>query len=167
MNCLQLSVSGALLAFALFTNPGVAQTARDQLVGTWMLVSNKDVAPDGSKKDNFGPDPIGTASFDGNGRFSIIIMRSDLPKVSSNNRLSATADENKAVIQGSITYFGTYTVSQEEPALIFKIESATFPNWKGTTQKRMITGLTDDVLTLINAAPSGGGTAEIQWRRAK
>ena len=45
---------------------------------------------------------------DANGRFSITVVRSDLPKFASNNRMSGTRDENTAIVQGGITYFGTY-----------------------------------------------------------
>src|SRR5262249_52921942 len=38
-----------------------------------------------------------------------LAVRSDLPKFASNNRDMGTPEENKAVVQGSITYFGTYS----------------------------------------------------------
>jgi hypothetical protein len=47
--------------------------------------------------------------YDANGRFTFMIMRSDLPKFASNNRAQATAEEGKAVAQGMIAFYGTYT----------------------------------------------------------
>jgi hypothetical protein len=47
--------------------------------------------------------------FDANGRFSLIIMRGDLPKYASNKRVDGTPDEYKATVTGSLAYFGTYT----------------------------------------------------------
>jgi hypothetical protein len=38
------------------------------------------VRADGSKVDIYGPNPKGILIFDGNGRYSLTIMRSDLPK---------------------------------------------------------------------------------------
>jgi hypothetical protein len=58
------------------------------------------------------------------------------PKFASNNRQEDTAEENKAVVQGNISYFGTYTVDEAAKILIFHIESCSFPNWNGTDQKR-------------------------------
>jgi len=45
---------------------------------------------------------------DAGGHISVTTLRSDLPKFQSNNRIAGTADENKAIVQGSIAYFGTY-----------------------------------------------------------
>jgi hypothetical protein len=76
--------------------------------------------------------------FDPNGHFSEIITRSDLPKFACNNREAGTPEENKAAMQGSIAYFGTYSVSDTDKVITFHIEGSTFPNWKGTDQKRLL-----------------------------
>ena len=94
-------------------------------------------------------------------------MRPDLPMFASNNRTTGSADENKAVVQGSSVYFGSYSVSEAEKSLVFQIEGSIFPNWSGTTQKRSVLTLSGDNLVLRNAAASGGGVAEIHWRRVK
>jgi hypothetical protein len=57
--------------------------------------------------------------FDPNGHFSEIIIRSDLPKFASNNREAGTPEENKAAMQGSIAYFGTYSVSDTDKVVTF------------------------------------------------
>src|SRR5260370_40709629 len=80
-------------------------------------------------------------------------MRSDLPKFARNNRQEGTAEENKAVVQGSICYFGTYSVSEVDHTLNFHLESCSFPNWNGADVKRSFT-LTGDELTW-----SGGGSS--------
>ena len=59
-------------------------TLKDQLAGTWILVSNYTERQDGSKAETFGPNPTGILMFDGNGRLSLQEMRSDLPKFASN-----------------------------------------------------------------------------------
>ena len=145
----------------------IAQISKDHVVGTWSVVAVKDIRADGTTTDTFGPNPMGTASFDSKGRFSIIILSSHLPKFASNNRTTGSAEDNKAVVQGSSIYYGSYSVSVADKSLIFQIEGSAFPNWTGTTQKRAIKALSGDDLTLVNAAASGGGVAEIQWRRVK
>ena len=89
-------------------------TIKNQLVGTWMLVSASVERQDGSKTDTFGPNPKGILMFDGDGRFSLQEWRADLPKFASNNRLESTAEENKAIVQGSICYFGKYTLTRRQ-----------------------------------------------------
>src|SRR5438046_1341356 len=93
----------------LSVGTAVAQTARD-LVGSWKQVSNINIAPDGRRLEPFGANPNSMVMFDANGRFASVSTRPDLPKFASNNRMQGTADENKAIVQGSIAYFGTYTV---------------------------------------------------------
>ena len=69
---------------------------------------------EGKKTDVFGTDPMGSMILTPDGRFSIILMRSGLPKFAANNRVQGTAQENEAVVKGSVAYFGTYKVESEE-----------------------------------------------------
>ena len=98
----------ALSGAALSAGSAFAQTAKD-LVGTWKSVSTIVTGPDGRKSEPFGPNPNSVLVFDANGRFVLVNTRPDLPKFASNNRMQGTAEENKAIVQGSIAYFGTYS----------------------------------------------------------
>ncbi len=147
----------------LAAHPAGAQTARD-IVGTWTLVSAV-AQQGGARTDVFGPNPSGTIVFGGDGRYTLIFLRSDLPKFASNNRASGTTDENKAVVQGSIAHFGTYTMDEAGRALVFRIEGSTFPNWSGAEQRRTM-ALSGDELTYTS--PGSAGTAtQVTMRRAK
>jgi hypothetical protein len=155
-----------VLAAALLPSSVVAQeVSLKELVGSWIFVSAQDVKPDGSKVDPWGPNPKGAAMYDANGRFTFMIMRSDLPKFASNNRAQATAEEGKAVAQGMIAFYGTYTVN--DGVLTTRIEGSSYPNLIGGEQKRIITSLTGDELRYINPTTSTGTKAEAVWRRAK
>ena len=163
-----LSVSAVMaLAAAVMPSSVAAQekSLKDQLVGTWIFVSAQDVKPDGTKVDPWGPNPKGVAMYDAKGRFTFMIMRSDLPKFVSNNRAQATAEEGKAVAQGMIVFYGTYTVN--DGVLITRIEGSSYPNIIGGEQKRIITSLTGEELRYINPTTSTGTKAEVAWRRAK
>ena len=165
-----LSVSAVMaLAAAVMPSSVVAQekSLKDQLVGTWIFVSAQDVKPDGTKVDPWGPNPKGVAMYDAKGRFTFMIMRSDLPKFVSNNRAQATAEEGKAVAQGMIAFFGTYTVNEADKTLTTRIEGSSYPNLIGGEQKRVITSLTADELRYTNPSTSTGTKAESVWRRAK
>jgi hypothetical protein len=144
--------------------PGVAiaQTAKEY-VGTWTLVSSDTVRPDGSKVPTFGGKATGTLIFSGDGRFSYLFSRADLPKFASNNRNTGTPAENAAVVQGSIATYGTYSVADK--GLLINVEHSTFPNWIGTDQKRTITIAGDD-MKWSNPAGSGGGVVELVLKRA-
>jgi hypothetical protein len=140
-----------------------AQTVKD-LAGTWTLVSSV-TEQDGNKTDTFGPHPKGILMVDANGRYVLTLVRAGLPKVASNNRTTATPEENKAIVQGSLTHFGTVSVNAADKTLTFKIETATFPNFDGIEQKRPFT-VTGDELKYTVPAASGGGTVTTVWKRA-
>jgi hypothetical protein len=143
------------LALMLMAGYAAAQSAKD-LVGAWSL----------SSADAFGPAPKGALIFEANGRFSAMLMRAELPKYASNNRTQATPAEYKATVDGSIAYFGTYSVSGTD--LNFHIEGSTFPNWTGNDQKRINMSVAGDELKYIQPIPSGGGAAiAVVWKRVK
>ena len=101
----------------------LAQSPQDnKLVGTWMLVSIYIEAPDGSRLDPFGANPTGILIMDENGHISVQFIGSGLPKFASNDRLDGTPEENKAVVQGILCYFGTYSVSDADRSLNIHIE---------------------------------------------
>jgi hypothetical protein len=108
-----------------------AQTAKD-LVGTWRLVSNV-ITKDSKKTDQFGAAPHGVLFFTANGRYVLSIVRDGLPKFSGGGRMNGTPAENQAIVQGSISHFGTYSV--DDGKIVFHVEHATFPNWDGGTQR--------------------------------
>ena len=156
---------GTVLPVGKAVGEQTGSALKDQLLGTWMLVSASNERQDGNKVDTFGPNPIGILVFDGNGRFSLQEWRSDLPKFASNNRLEGTTEENKAIVQGSICYFGKYTLDEAAKALTFHLEGGSFPNWNGTSQKRSFT-LTDDELALSGVSSFGRPFRNV-WKRAK
>jgi len=162
-------VSLLITGGALPTRDAVAQqkSVKEQLLGTWTLVSIDYVGQDGSRFQTFGHDPKGIAIFDGSGHYIIAVMRSDRPKFAVNDRLKGTEEENRATAQGTITYFGTYSVSEADRAIVIHIVGSSFPNWNGSDQKRIFT-FTGDELKLTNpAASTGGGTTEVAFKRAK
>jgi Lipocalin-like domain len=163
-------MAASALIFGVFLpREATAQTPAKDVVGTWTLVSIT-LEQDGKKTDFYGPNPQGQIMYDANGHFSIIITRSDLPKFAANNRETGTPEENKAIVQGSIAYFGTYTVSETDKTISAHIESCTFPNWNGIDRKTAFTMSGDELRTTVISGPStsiGTGTAHLVWKRAK
>src|SRR5271154_2056331 len=158
----------AALGFALAATPADARqkTWKEQIVGTWVMVSNVTTAPDGSKTDTYGPNPKAIAMFQKDGRMAVMTARADLPKFASGSRSTGTPDENKAVVQGTIAYFGTSSVSEKDKTLTLNIDGSTYPNWAGTSQTRSV-ALADGVLTQFLPIGSGGGTVVVKFQRVK
>jgi hypothetical protein len=141
---------------------GLAQ----QLQGTWTLASIYNEL-DGKKSDVFGLNPRGSMIFTSNGRFSLIIMKESLPKFAANSRVKGTAEENQAVVQGSVALFGSYKVdSEKSDTVILRIEGSTFPNWDAQDQKR-IAKFTGDGMDFITPAAAIGGTNYAVWKKVK
>jgi hypothetical protein len=166
-NIIRLATMTAL-GIASMTSGTVGQSAKsdkERFIGTWTLVSL--TAGEGANQTlPYGPNPKGTMMIDANGRFSIMVMRSDLPKFAANNRMSGTPEENKAVVQGSIAYFGTYSIDEATHVLTVNVEGGTYPNFVGGTQTRILSFDGDEV-TYFNPTPSMGGSAKVTYRRAK
>jgi Lipocalin-like domain len=110
-----LIASALILGVFLPRDEAVAQST-NELVGTWTLVSIT-LEKDGKKTDFYDPNPQGQLMYDANGRFPVIVTRSDLPKLASNNREIGTTEENKAIVQESLAYFGTYAVSEPDKTI--------------------------------------------------
>src|SRR5580658_9234995 len=136
------------LAVGLSTSASLAQqkSLKEQLIGTWTLVSSDQVRPDGSRLKQFGADPKGINVFDANGRFFIMIASADNSQIASNDPRSTKAEESGALIVESIAYYGTYTVDEAERFIMLHLEASTFPNQIGTDQKRTVTSLTANEL---------------------
>ena len=74
-------------------------------------------------------------------------------KFASNSRDQGTPEEYKAVVQGSLAYFGTYSVNGADKVINVQVEGSTFANLIGMVdQKRIIASLTDDELKFRNPA---------------
>jgi hypothetical protein len=146
-----------LVGLTLPSTQAVAQqkTLKEQIVGSWIFVSSTTKLPDGSP--SFGSDPKGLIIFTEDGRYSNQIHRSDLPKFASKNRLQGTPDENKAVVQGSVSSFGRYSVNEADKTLTIHYEAASYPNLVGTqsTWSVTITGAEVKLSTAVSRAGTG------------
>jgi hypothetical protein len=141
------------------------QELKEQLVGTWTVVSWEQKKSDGTRLQQFGASPVGIAFFDAGGRYVITVMRPDRARYASNALWQGTAEENKATAGGTQTYFGTYSVEEPDRRIAIHIEGCSFPNWNGADQKRFVV-IAGDQLTLTIRPPSGENV-DVIWKRAK
>jgi lipocalin-like protein len=107
------------------------QITASQVAGVWRLRSAKQTA-DGSTSDWFGADPDGLLIFTGDLHFTEAVTRTDLPRVVSGDRLSATPQENRALAQGTLACYGTYTTGQDGSLAAQHVLGSTFPDWNNT-----------------------------------
>ena len=151
-----LGVLAAALGSTALVAPVMAQSTKT-VAGTYSPV----------KVEAFGDKPRGQMILTADGHYSIVLSRAEMPKIASGTRTKATAEENKSVVDGSIAHSGRYTIDDGGKSITFHVETSTFPNWNGSTQKRPLT-VKGDTLTYKVMAPSAGGAPnDVTWKRMK
>ena len=159
-----------IMALGLALSPGSAlsqqKSLKEQLTGTWAVVSNDNVAPDGTKRQLYGPNPKGILVLAANGQYAQIIVRSDRPNFKANNRQQGTPEENAAVVHGTTAQLGTWSVDEGSKTLNVHIEGGMFPNQAGTDSKCSVM-LSGNDLTVSNPTPGSGGASISVWKRDK
>ena len=115
----------------------------------------------------FGDKPRGMLILSSDGRYTAIITRAMLPKIAAGLRSRGTADEYKAIVDGSVAHYGRYSIDDSGKTISLHIEVSTFANWEGATQKRQLK-ISGDLLSYTVTQRSNDGPAnEVVWRRAK
>src|SRR5258708_2929743 len=155
------------IGLGVLSNSAISQqkALKEQLVGTWSFVSSNAKGPDG--RPQWGENPKGLFIMTDSGHFSWQVFRSDRPHLASNNRLNATADELKALNQGMLAYFGTYSVDEAEKTVTFRTGASTYPNSEGEIIKRVITKISPDEMIYTNPANTLGERVEAGWKRLR
>ena len=129
-----------------------------------MLASWEQRKGDGTKVRRYGENPVGVAFFDAGGRYIISVMRADRANYASGALWQGTAEEDKATADGTMTYFGTYSVNEGDSSIAIHIDGSSFPNWNGADQKRIV-AIAGDQLTLTVRPPTGE-IVDVVWKRA-
>jgi hypothetical protein len=164
---LTLTVAAVSLGLVLSDGASAQQkTLREQLIGSWMLVSSDNISPDGTKRPTFGPNGKGSIILSADGRYTQIQVDPDRPRFKSNNRLTGTPEENTAAIQGTTASFGTWSVDEATQALTYHVEGAVYPNAQGGTERRVVI-LNGDEMKYVNKGGPGGSYGEVIYRRIK
>jgi len=152
-------------AWAVLAASSAKAQTTNPLVGSWTVVSATTERGE-TKTETYGPHPKGSLMVDADGRYSIALMRAGLPKIASNNRTTGTAEENKAIVSGSIALFGTLTVNAQEKLILCKVATSTFPNWDEVELRCPFT-ITGDELRFTIPEATGGGRGIMVWKRVK
>jgi lipocalin-like protein len=168
MNRLSRLGIAAALCLAVLPTTALAQdkSLKQQLVGTWTLVSAESVDADGKKAPLVkGADVKGLFVFTEGGRVSFQVI-GDFAKIAANDRLKATPEEQKLMAEGVLSYFGTYTVDEADKSFTMTIERSSFPNQVGRPAKRMA-AISGDELKVTNPGRLAGGQTNLVWKRDK
>jgi hypothetical protein len=146
---------------------GQQKALKEKLVGTWLQVSIDVVSGDGTRRPLYGENPKGIVIYTSDGYFSLMQARINLPKLASGRPATATVEEAKAVVAGSIAYFGRYSLDETSNVLSVDIQASTFANQVGDpTEKRTITSLTERELKFTRPGVLPDTRLEVVFKRA-
>jgi hypothetical protein len=140
---------------------------KERLVGTWTVVSQYTVAPDGKREELYGVKPIGRLTFDAGGRFSYILFNPARAAFASRDKYKGTPEEYATAVVGGQAYFGTFSVSEAGDRIVYHIEGSLEPSWQGTERTGASVTLVDDELKYNATTPSTGVTAYQVWKHMK
>jgi hypothetical protein len=156
--------AGIALALAASLPAAVlGQGLKDQIVGTWKTVAIYN-EQDGKKTHYYGEKPVGITVFDKSGTYVSWLSKPDLPKIAAGNRMKGTDAEYKAIVQGMIAGYGTYTVDGDTVSI--KWIASSYPNRAGTTEKRTYK-ITGDEMSSVNPTAASGGMSYSKLVRVK
>ena len=106
---------------------------KNDLVGTWKLVSNWNVRPNGDRVAPYGENPVGYLIYTADGHMSVTFSNRDR-KPLAGDRFSATAAERADAFSTAYAYAGRYSFDGKK--VTHHVEVATFQNYVGTDQVR-------------------------------
>ena len=141
-----------LLPSSVFAQQG---TLRQQLVGTWSLVSCDYKSPVCSSN------ATGSISFGGDGRYTEVVLGGGRPRITvgGQDRTAVTPDQYKAIGQGTAAQFGTWSVNEADKTLTQHAESSFFGAGSGSDVKLNISFTGDELKTVF---PSG---SSFTWKK--
>jgi hypothetical protein len=114
----------------------VVVNVKESLIGAWRLVTFEFHKADGRVIYPYGEQARGSIIYTTSGRYSAQLMRRDRPRFVIADQMKGTPQEIEASYKGSISYFGTYEVDEENRFIIHHVAGSIFPNMEGSSQKR-------------------------------
>lgn len=135
---------------------------REQLLGTWELVSYESTEPDGRKRRPFG-DAIGRITYDAAGNMTGQVMRPDRPIFHAGE---TAIEKVRAAYTGFIAYFGTFEVNPTGDEVVHHVVGALNPGWVGGDQVRRMRFEGEKLILEADVTrPEGMARHVLTWQR--
>ena len=151
------SIAAVVLACAVPMMSAQAQTVRQQLVGTWKIVSGMMQVGDETKPTPLGPNVAGFMMYTPDGHFCFTAMTRDRPKIGGGDRGGGTVEQKAAAYESYRSFCGRYEVNEQERVITQSYEVTLLPDSIGTTEKRFILELSPTTLKFRTVAHVFGG----------
>jgi hypothetical protein len=166
-----VSLASLLLVFAMCLSASEVYPATNaqSLIGTWKLISDKQVKADSSSSDLYGASPLGQLIYDSKGYMSVHLLAGGLTKCGTLDRRKCSDSVARSAFDNYLGYWGRFKVSAGGKSVMHMIEGASSPDWIGTSQERFFE-LSGDQLTLTTPIQQIAGVESktvLVWRREK
>src|SRR5215213_4791985 len=100
-------------------------------VGTWRLVSQHSLYPDGSSEPSRGEDADGIIMYDSAGNMAVQLMRTDEYAMEYTDLATM-----RTAMQGFLAYYGRYEVDEAAQIVRHFVTGSSYFGYRGTTQTR-------------------------------
>jgi hypothetical protein len=138
-----------------------------EIVGAWRLVSMVRVDSAGREVPYWDDRPAGLIIYTADGHMAAQLY--DTRRFRSGDRWDATSPEvARAVVAGSVAYFGTYLLDRAAGTVTHNVEGAMRPDWVGTALVRAFKFVTPNRLELRVISNAGQRTTTgsvLLWER--
>lgn len=133
----------------------------ERFAGAWTLVRSERRGADGEMIGEPREDRVGYIIYDPSGHMGVALMSDGREPYSEDG---PTAEEALAQLGSYASYFGRFTVNEEEGYVTHHLEGSLNPDGAGSDYRRYYT-LEGDTLTLQPPAAEDGSRSFITWRR--
>lgn len=140
---------------------------KDDIIGSWKLVSWKYTNEEGKTVDFFGERPMGILTYDPSGYMNAQLMRSDRQNFRSESLTGGSAEEISAAYLSYAAYYGRF-FEKSPGEIIHEVEGSLFPNWVGHEEIRY--GKIEGEYLILSTPPIDAQGKKIvfkvTWKRA-
>ncbi|MEK4538139.1 lipocalin-like domain-containing protein [Peribacillus sp. FSL K6-1552] len=137
------------------------KSIRDQVVGTWSLVSYETQDADGHVIYPLGKDAKGFIMYNPDGFMSAQLMASGRPAYQSGDLHTGTLEEMATAAHGYLAYSGQFEVDEENHQLIHHMDVSLNPTWLNQAQPRIAKIEGDQVVIFNGLHPED----KLIWKR--
>ncbi|WP_127130195.1 lipocalin-like domain-containing protein [Georgenia sp. SYP-B2076] len=142
---------------------------REQIIGTWELVSYTATGKDGKVTYPMGKDVTGVMLYTPDGYMSAQLMAGDRAPYASAGAYQGTAEEETAAVEGYVAYSGPFQVDEDTHVLKHRMSVSLYPNRVAELEDRHVE-LDGDQLTLSSLPEISKAKAKqprLVWKRAQ
>ena len=141
---------------------------RNQLLGTWQLVSSVIRFEDGEVRDQLGHSPSGFLIYTAEGYVCAVLGASNRPMLATNDPGAATNAEFASEASSFLAYCGRFTVNDETQTVTHGMEVSLFPNWVGHSENRAVRFAGEQLVLLTDSRTQSDGRkfrVEVTWKK--